>query len=308
MLEVVLLMTVGGVARWPFNRFFMQHRFQPPTGLSDSPNVVKNLLIINIFFFVIRAIVLARTGDDLNDVLGLHLLQAPDFQPYQLVTHMFMHGSFMHLFFNMWALWMFGSILERSWGSRRFFVFYLITGLGAALLYSLTSFLTLQSELAPISQFLTDPTYQNLLSATSEHKFMIDFYQSPSIAKAYETFETNFRLLQSDPNNVSLINQSAAFLSDYRDYYFNLPIAVGASGAIYGLLLAYGVFFPDHLLLLFFFFPVKAKYAVILLGALELFLGTTNVTSNVAHFAHLGGMLFGWLLIKLWRLDSFFKP
>ena len=216
-----------------------------PTGFRVLPTIVKHLLIINVLMFL-AYITLIRFHIDLNDILGLHFFKASDFRIYQLVTYMFMHGNFGHLFFNMFALWMFGNTLENIWGSKRFLLFYMVCGIGAGLCQELVQYIQYATSLAQ-----------------------------------YETVNMGGRIISMDS-------------------YLNMMTTVGASGAIYGLLLAFGMMFPDSRIYLYFLFPIKAKWFVIGYAVLELVLGFQGV-DNVAHFAHLGGMLFGLLLILYWR-------
>lgn len=218
-----------------------------PGGFSVLPTVVKNLVIINVLFFL--ATIAAETAwrIDLSDYLGLHYIGASDFQPYQLVTYMFMHGSFGHLFFNMFALWMFGNTLERIWGPNRFLLFYFVCGIGAGL----------AQELVQYIQYLT--TLQG--------------YDNVRIAA----------------NHIIPMSE-----------YLNMLTTVGASGAVYGILLAFGMMFPNSTIYIYFAIPLKAKWFVLIYGIIELFAGFTSV-DNVAHFAHVGGMLFGLVLILYWK-------
>jgi membrane associated rhomboid family serine protease len=216
-----------------------------PTGFRVLPLVVKHLLIINILMFL-AAFTFERFNIDLTNILGLHFFKASDFRIYQLITYMLMHANFGHLFFNMFALWMFGNTLENIWGSKRFLLFYMVCGIGAGLCQELVQYIQYTTSLAQ-----------------------------------YET-----------------VNMSGRIIS--MDAYLNMMTTVGASGAIYGLLLAFGMMFPDSRIYLYFLFPIKAKWFVIGYAALELILGFQGV-DNVAHFAHLGGMLFGLLLILYWR-------
>lgn len=229
------------------------------------PPVVKNLLIINGLFFVGTLIFGTRFGVDLIDLFGLHYWTSDGFRPYQIVTHMFMHGGIGHILSNMFALWMFGSVLENVWGGKRFLIYYMITGLGAAIIYNLTKSI----DIYMISQDL-DPD-------------MIALVKESGYAAILEG--KNF----VDPGMAAL---NAAI---------NGP-TVGASGAVFGLLLAFGMLFPNTMIYLYFAIPVKAKYFVMGYGALELMQGMrNNPGDNVAHFAHLGGMLFGFFLIKYWN-------
>jgi len=229
-----------------------------PGNFSELPEIVKNLLILNGLFFL-ATVSLNNLGIDLVKILGLHQFQSPDFRPHQLITHLFMHGNFTHLFFNMFALWMFGKILENVWGPKRFLIYYMITGIGAASIHLLIS----QYQIISISNQI--PEMVNLA---------IEGRYNPSIP-----------------------------ISKKLTQLIITP-TVGASGAVFGLLLAFGMLFPNALLYLYFAIPIKAKYFVIGYGLIELYAGiSNNPADNVAHFAHLGGMIFGFFLIKYWKND-----
>ena len=229
------------------------------------PDVVKNLLILNGLAFV-ALIVLDMQGVSLNRVAGLYYWQSPQFQPYQLVTHMFMHGGLMHIFFNMFALWMFGSPLEQVWGPKRFLTYYLATGLGAAALH----LLVLHFQYVGVTAGMDPEAIRQVLREGTQIISQGKNYIDPQMA------ELN-RLL-------------------------NVP-TVGASGAVYGILLGFGMLFPNtRLMMLFFPVPIKAKYFVVGYALLELYMGfANNPGDNVAHSAHLRGMLFGFILIKPWQ-------
>ena len=227
-----------------------------PTSFRELPEIIKNLLIINGLLFL-ATISLESYGIDLTQLLGLHQFQSEDFMPHQLITHFFMHGNFTHLFFNMFALWMFGKILENVWGAKRFLIYYMITALGAAALHLAVS----QYQIYELSN-----EFPNLIELAKKGLY------NPSN-------ENSLRLTQ-------LVTTPT----------------VGASGAVFGILLAFGMLFPNSLLYIYFAIPIKAKYFVMIYGALELYLGlSNNPADNVAHFAHLGGMLFGFLLLKYWQ-------
>jgi membrane associated rhomboid family serine protease len=237
------------------------------TSFSQLPEIVKNLLIINGLLFL-GTISLENYGIDLTHMLALHQFQSPDFRPHQLVTHMFMHANFTHLFFNMFALWMFGKTLENVWGGKRFLIYYMFTGLGAAALHLGVS----QYEILSLQAQLNSSDLNMIL-------------------------ENGNSVLQGNQNYSNQIMGKLNLL-------INTP-TVGASGAVFGILLAFGILFPNTLLYIYFAIPIKAKYFVMLYGALELFLGlSNNPADNVAHFAHLGGMLFGFLLLKYWQKNN----
>jgi len=234
-------------------------------GFGDLPPVVKNLIILNAIMLGLMYILGAVWGTDLNSILGLYYPKSDSFRSYQVVTHMFMHGGFFHLLFNMFALYMFGGILEQVWGPKRFFIYYVITGLGAALTHQFVQGLQYHKALAELSPMQLQYVYDSGREYLSQHK--------------------NF----ADPMMATL-NQ-----------ILNMP-TVGASGAVFGVLLAFGVLFPNtQLMLLFPPIPIKAKYFVLIYGAIELYLAVTAPGSNIAHAAHLGGMIFGYLLIRIWR-------
>ncbi len=226
-----------------------------PRGYSLLPPVVKNLLIINVLIFLIQMASENIFHYPLSTLFALHYWQSDLFEPYQIVTSMFMHASFMHILFNMFALWMFGYILENIWGGKRFLIFYMICGIGAAI-----CFLAVQT---------------------------IQFHNLPgSDIFGYATGLDPFAL-QYDHLRI------ARFLYE--------PV-LGASGAIFGVLVAFGVMFPNSLIYFYFFIPIKAKWFVIGYIAIELYMGIeSSPGDNVAHFAHLGGALFGYILMRLWK-------
>ena len=221
------------------------------------PTVTKNILIINIVLFGATWL-FERQGIDLTNILGLHYFKAPDFKPYQFITYMFMHGGFMHIFFNMYAVFMFGSILEQVWGPKRFLFYYIFTGLGAAAI-----------------------------------QLLVYYYQLMPIMEQTNTLlaETKDYVLQTQ-------------IIEQRNEYLNRLVVVGASGSLFGLLIAFGMLFPNtELMMMFIPIPIKAKYFVAGYGLIELFSGIHNsAADNVAHFAHIGGMLFGFILLMIWRV------
>jgi len=239
-----------------------------PNSFSLLPLVVKNLLIINGLFFLTTLVLQTQLNFDLSDKLGLHYPLSDDFQPWQLVSYMFMHGSFMHLFFNMFALWMFGNTLENHWGPKKFLIYYMVTGIGAGIIQIIVTHFRLMS----------------LYSEISAEDLNMVLNQGAEILQRGQNY--------SEPvaGKINLLVNS---------------VTVGASGAVFGILLAFGMLFPNTLLYIYFAIPIKAKWFVILYGAVELYSGiANNQGDNVAHFAHLGGMLFGFILIKFWQKRS----
>ncbi len=213
--------------------------------MSMFPPVIKNLLIINTLMLILTFI----AKDFMYEKFSLFYIGSPYFRPYQFVTHMFMHGGFVHLFFNMYSLVIFGVVLEQIWGSKKFLFYYMVTGLGAAAIHSFVLYLDASS----------------LASAANAGNFAAS---------------QNLGILMATPT-------------------------VGASGAVYGVLLAYGMLFPNNVLqLLFPPVALKAKWFVLIFGAIELVLGLSNSGGEVAHFAHLGGMIFGYILIRYWKKNN----
>jgi membrane associated rhomboid family serine protease len=264
-----------------------------PTGFTLLPPVVKNLLIINGLFYL-ATISLSNYGINLEKLLGLYYIKSPHFQPYQFVTYMFIHADIWHIFFNLFALWMFGYLVENFWGSKRFLIFYMFCGIGAAITQTFVHWLDYSSIQSAAETFLNAPSPSAFTGFVRSH-----FPQySGSLVSFINVWEHN-------PTDQNLVNQSFVYIQQLKDFYLSAP-TIGASGAIYGILLAFGMIFPNMLVYLYFLVPIKAKWVVIGFVAVELFSGLRNNPSdNVAHFAHLGGMLFGLLLILYWRKRPF---
>lgn len=202
--------------------------------MNPMPPVTKYLLIINVAVFLLSAI----TATDLDGLFGLHFILTPDFMVYQFVTYMFLHANFTHLLFNMFALWMFGRVMEQVLGPKRFLTLYMVCGIGAGLMQELAQYI---------------------------------YYHNSE-------------------------------LSTIPLEYLNGWLTVGASGAVYGILLSFGYTFPDQRLFIIPFpFPIKAKYLIAGYAAIEVLSMLGNAADNVAHMAHLGGMLFAWLLLVYWK-------
>ncbi len=234
-------------------------------GFFGLPPVVKNIILINVIMLLADYAARSVYGVDLTRILGLYFPKSEQFMPLQIVTHMFMHGGFAHLFFNMFALFMFGQVLENVWGPKRFFIYYIVCGLGAALVHE--TVIAIQ--------------YARIINVTDPEQVQAVFNEGTDLFLRGKVFANeNMKDLQM---------------------LLNIP-TVGASGAVFGILLAFGVLFPNtRLMLLIPPIPIKAKYFVLFYGALELYLAVTQPGSNIAHAAHLGGMLFGYVLIRYWR-------
>ncbi len=232
---------------------------------SDIPPVVKNLLIINVLLFLAKYALGGALGIDLDRILGLFFVKSSQFQPFQIVTHMFMHGSLMHLAFNMFALWMFGKIIESVWGAKRFFIYYFATGIGAAVLQMIVTYI----RFTITAKNIPDETVNMVIN---------DGYQ----------------ILMNGQNYSNALLGKLNLITN--------TVTIGASGAVFGIVLAFGMLFPNtQLMLLFPPIPIKAKYAAVLMLGLGVML---DFRGNVAHFAHLGGMIFGYILIKYWNSKS----
>jgi membrane associated rhomboid family serine protease len=234
-------------------------------GYFGLPPVVKNIILINVLMLLVDYAARSVFGMDLTMILGLYFPKSEQFMPVQIVTHMFMHGGIWHLFFNMYALYIFGQVLENVWGPKRFFIYYMVCGLGAAFIH----------ETVILFQ------YERLLNNITPDQLQIVLNEGTSYIREGKVF--------TDEGMKSL------------QILLNTP-TVGASGAVFGILLAFGVLFPNtQLMLLIPPVPIRAKYFVLIYGGIELYLAVTQPGSNIAHAAHLGGMLFGYLLIRYWR-------
>lgn len=248
--------------------------------------VVRMLLIMNVGVFLLEA-----TGVNLIDRFGLRSVLSPAFAPYQFVTHMFLHAGFMHLFSNMLGLFVFGPMLERVWGSNRFLFFYFFTGIGAGLLFSGINYYETSELRDSVMVFNAGPSPEAL------QNFL--YRNSPSLLAEFDNFLNAF---EDNPGDSAYIRGSIKIVNSYYAQQVNIPM-VGASGAIFGILMAFGLLFPNtELFLLFPPIPIKAKYLVAFYGAYELYSGVYRTQSdNVAHFAHIGGMLFAFILVRYWN-------
>jgi membrane associated rhomboid family serine protease len=264
-----------------------------PAGFTLLPPVVKNLLIINGLFFLATVSFETAFGIDLVQLLGLHYFQSDLFRPYQFVTYMFLHGSISHVVMNMFALWMFGYLLENVWGSKRFLTYYMVTGIGAAIIQTFVNWLDISSIQAAANTYAASPTLDGFIGFLKHH--YPRYYEGEG---TLQSFIGEWSMAKNSPGYAS---QSLEYISQLLKLQMDVP-TVGASGAVYGILLAFGMMFPNMLVYIYFLFPIKAKWIVILYGALELYSGVSNNPGdNVAHFAHLGGMIFGFFLIIYWR-------
>lgn len=275
----------------------MNNQQYSPSGFSLLPPVVKNLLIINGLCFLATLTMESTFGIDLVKIFGLYYFRSELFQPYQFVTYMFLHADFWHIFYNMFALWMFGYLLENVWGSKRFLTFYVVTGIGAAITQTLVNYWHFSSIDAAALAYNQAPSLNAFTAFVSSH--FPQYYENGGTVR---NFISSWSLAPSSPE---YMRQSVEYVNQLINLRIDIP-TIGASGAVFGILLAFGWMFPNMLVYIYFLFPIKAKWIVILYGAFELFSGISNNPSdNVAHFAHLGGMFFGFFLLLYWKRKAF---
>lgn len=222
---------------------------------TDTP-VIKNIIIINVIMYVITFILANFYSVDLSDILGLHYFASKEFMPWQVITHFFMHASVSHIFFNMFSLFSLGIILEKLWGGKRFLLFYMLCGLGAAFVHQLA--------------------------------------QAVQVYQACQSFY--FDITSLSPLQMAKLSSVGG-------------VAVGASGAIFGVFAAFALLFPNQELYIFFIpVPIKAKYVIGFLVLLDVYMGFTGSSlfgfgNNIAHFAHIGGAITGFIIVQLWKRD-----
>lgn len=258
--------------------------------------VVKNLLIINVAIFILQNIL---GGIDFTERISLWKLGSENFQPYQFFTYMFAHGSLFHILFNMLGLVFLGPLLEQFWGSKRFVTFYLICGLGAGVLYNGIEYFRAQSLKNDVEAYINSP------GPSDFNRLILDHIDNPTtqVFNFIDKYDRN-------PDDEYLEQQSISLARQLYKETVNYGSMLGASGAVYGILMAFGLLFPNtELMLLFPPIPVKAKYLVLALGLIALYSGfNRSAGDNVAHFAHLGGMIFAYIMIKYWqgRRDKFY--
>jgi membrane associated rhomboid family serine protease len=243
--------------------------------------------------FIARQTIQTATSTPMDDLLSLHTWQSPLFKPWQFVTHLFMHGSVAHIFSNMFALWMFGSILENLWGPKKFLTFYLVCGLGAALMHMTVLYIETHSLLenyTALQQHFNFSAFEHFFS--KEH--IADYFQNYNYTEIFNQYKNN-------PNNPFAAQQASLLSQNFVNARINEP-TLGASGAVFGCLAAFGYLFPNTYIYIYFFLPLKAKWFVIIYAGFELVMALQNSAGdNVAHFAHLGGAIFGIALVYFWN-------
>jgi membrane associated rhomboid family serine protease len=255
--------------------------------------IVRALLIITILVFVAEYLLTLQSGnsDLLVRYLALYPFESDLFYPHQILTHIFMHGGLMHIFFNMYGLYLFGSILESRWGGKQFLTYYLICGLGAGVIHAGISAWETQAIKADAEAYLQNPTPEDFSA------FLLKYSQ--------ENYNNNLDFIEAfgeKPTDSQYLTESTAFVENIYLRKLNTP-TVGASGAIFGLLIAFAMLFPNvELMLLIPPIPLKAKYFVLLYAGMEIYaIYQANPADNVAHFAHLGGLVVGFILLRIWQ-------
>jgi membrane associated rhomboid family serine protease len=278
----------------------MSYRNYRPTGFGGGfrflPTAVKNLLIVNGLFFFATLVFNVSARIDLTEILGLRYWSSEKFEIYQVASHMFMHGGPFHLFTNMFALWMFGTTLENLWGAKRMIFFYIFTALGAAFLHQMVLGLEFFSLRNSIDAFIDAPTVEHLQNTIGK----VEGSMEPTILGYLKSIYTDGVVSAGEQQNaIDIFNRF------YQEVVTESNV-VGASGAVFGILIAFALYYPNtELFLLFLPIPIKAKYFVGIYAALELYLGIqNNPGDNIAHFAHLGGALFGFILVKYWNKNN----
>jgi membrane associated rhomboid family serine protease len=259
------------------------------------PPVIKNIIIINVVVFLLQLLPLGLAGL-MEQHLALYNIQSELFKPHQLITHMFMHANFTHILFNMFAVFMFGRILEQLWGSKKMLIFYTITGLGAAIIHLTVNYFQMSHMIELAGSFSNSPDYLSFSS------FVKKYAHGRESAELVGFMQEWFY----KPDDLSYVPVAKKVVADLIQLNLDIP-TVGASGAVFGLLIAFAMMFPDaELMLIFLPIPIKAKYFVPIYAILELFFGVANFNwDNMAHFAHLGGALFGFILVKYWKRNQF---
>jgi membrane associated rhomboid family serine protease len=235
--------------------------------LNNIPQVTKNILILNIMFFV-ATYILKTQGIDLISQFGAHYVNSTLFQPFQIITHFFMHGNFFHIFFNMWLFIMLGAYLEKIWGPKRFFIFYIATALGAFGLYNIIGVYELEN------------------------------LKNQLINEGFNLTELNYMIQNGEYNQVNFESNKV-----YHDYVVNsyTPM-VGASGAVFGILAAFAILFPNTEFMIYFMFPIKAKFLVGGYFLYEIYQAyQNNAGDSTAHLAHVGGAIVGGIIVLIWR-------
>ncbi len=263
-----------------------------PTRFEILPTIIKNLIIINALMFLAQNTFAGPTSSfSVEDYFALHAWQSSLFRPWQMITHMFLHGDFGHILGNMFALWMFGSILENVWGPKRFLLFYILCGVGASVIH----LLILSYEFVPMAADLMQLSQMSVSGSPAFNDAVMAYAKAHNIQLS--------RILSE--NNVSLATPGIRTeIMELLTTYYNKTIntaTLGASGAVFGILMAFVYLFPNTYIYIYFLFPIKAKWLGLLYFSYELFFAVRNTAGdNVARWAHVGGAIVGFVLVYLW--------
>ena len=264
--------------------------------------VVKGLLIVNVVIFLLSYLLLSQTGIDIINYLGLYYFASDNFEPWQFVTYMFLHSYvgpggqlyFGHIFGNMIGLLIFGAWLEEVWGPQRFFQYYIITGIGAGILFMGVDYFEKSAMQEDVQTWMQSPDPYEFELLVVEH-----------FERAYPQVSGFIEKYKDQPEDRQMVQQAKSYAQSLYKSFLNIPM-VGASGAVFGILMAAGLLFPQRrIMLLIPPIPMRARILVVLYGAYEIYAIMQRApTDNVAHFAHLGGMLVGFILLKIWNEDQ----
>jgi membrane associated rhomboid family serine protease len=272
-----------------------------PGNFQILPLIIKNLLIINGLVFLAQYTFDGASEAGIGvgfmtNTFALHHILSPLFEPWQLLTHMFMHGNIAHILGNMFVLWMFGSVLENLWGPKRFLIFYLVCGLGAALLHLGALYYENYHLLADFNAFIQSPTLPN-------YQAMLESYNMDEGYNGHPAFRIG-RAWEAEPGNIQMQEQAVMMVQTYVRDSISQP-TLGASGAVFGCLAAFAYLFPNTYIYLYFFVPIKAKWFVLIYIVFELVMAVNNSAGdNIARWAHLGGALVGFLLVYYWNKSN----
>lgn len=258
--------------------------------LGSTPPVVLNLIIVNALMLLLTWF-LGNMNVDIIQVFGLHSFYSDSFRIWQPLTNIFLHGDIAHLFFNMFSLWMFGKILEQVWGGKKFLLYFIATGVGASLLNSVVTVVEIEFMRHSAEQVLTN------MSPDTFFEFVKSY--APGAKGEISGFLDGW---YSHPKDLGFANEAKRFVYEIMAAREQGGVTIGASGAVFGVLLAFGMLFPNMMLLLLIPpIPIKAKYMVMIFAAIEVYFGFSGKQPGIAHFAHLGGMLIGFIIIRYWK-------
>lgn len=259
--------------------------------------VAKNILIINALIYVIDGF----SSVSLSEIFGLRVVFSSEWAPYQFLTYMWMHGSFMHILGNMIAVLVFAPMLETVWGAKRFLSFYLICGIGAGILYGIADFIEKYPLKQDVQAYLETPNPESFERFVIKNKNLFRHVNQLQLAELIDDYHDH-------ENNSTYINETKRIVQAIYDTFTTHPAGnmIGASGAVFGVLFAFAFLFPNtELFLLFIPFPIKAKYLVFFYAIYELYAEFNRAPGdNVAHLAHLSGMLIAFIMLKLWSKNT----